>query len=151
MKQVLWFFILVPGFLSCNQESNELGKVSILQTTEKIISNYPTGEPKFVEVYELMDGELQISEFKELYVSGKVRMSGKLNSKKNRSGLWIAYFENGNKWSTGFYQDGQENGKKQVWYEDGKPMYEGEMVNDKPAGKWTFWDEKGNISTRFYE
>ncbi|MCP4582306.1 MAG: hypothetical protein GY839_11890 [candidate division Zixibacteria bacterium] len=65
--------------------------------------------------------------------------SGKLN------GRFITWYDNGIKRQTGAYKDGKMNCIYMEWSPDGKKVVEGEMVAGLNQGKWTFWDENGNI------
>jgi antitoxin component YwqK of YwqJK toxin-antitoxin module len=43
-------------------------------------------------------------------------------------------------------KDGMENGGVIGWHASGAKQYKGEMKNDNLNGRYTQWDEKGNIT-----
>lgn len=118
---------------------------------EKVIETYPDGSPKVIEYYIVEHGIERIHGFKEFYASGETRIQGLFSDDKKRTGLWESFYEDGKKWSEGYYQDGIENGMKQVWYQSGKLRYAGEVKDGKPIGDWIFWDEEGSKTTKSYK
>lgn len=118
---------------------------------EKVVDTYPTGSPKVIEYYIVEHGIERIHAFSEFYLSGETRIQGLFSDSKKRSGLWESFYEDGKKWSEGYYLDGIENGIKQVWYESGKLRYTGEVKDGKPIGDWYFWDEAGNKTLKSYK
>ena len=116
--------------------------------TKKPISFHESGEIKDVNLVSL---EEQIVGFEEFYANEKTRIIGRLDDQGRRTGVWEAYYENGNLWSQGEYLKGKETGLKIVWYENGKKRYQGTQMNDKPVGEWLFWDKAGLESKKTYE
>jgi len=57
----------------------------------------------------------------------------------NRDGLWIEWYENGQKKSLVNYSDGKLNGDSLSWYDDGREAYTGSFKNDKKDGIHTAW------------
>ena len=150
MKYFAFSILVIVGFLSCDPTKEKQPDESKVQLIEKVVDKYPDGAKKSVDEYQLVDGGEELYGFKEFHPSGDVKISGRFNSQKQREGLWKAFFENGNKWSVGFYENGVENGEKKVWYENGSLRYQGAMKDNKPQGNWVFWDESGNETTKFY-
>lgn len=50
---------------------------------------------------------------------------------KDRNGTYCQFYENGNKYSEGYYVNGKEDGLFTIFYDDGKPSFEGCYVNGK--------------------
>jgi len=55
------------------------------------------------------------------------------------------YDENGQKESEGNYINGKKNGNWTFWHENGQKESEGNYINGKKNGNWTYWNEKGQI------
>jgi antitoxin component YwqK of YwqJK toxin-antitoxin module len=48
-------------------------------------------------------------------------------------------------WSETTFKAGIKNGKTTTWYENGKKRYDGFYKNDLESGKWTYWNEAGEL------
>jgi len=48
-------------------------------------------------------------------------------------GLWVAWYENGNKKEMGTYKNGELEGPYTTWYENGQKELEGTYRNGKKA------------------
>lgn len=67
-------------------------------------------------------------------------------------GIYVQWYDNGQKWVYGQYQDGKEQGLWTWWYDNGRKESEGQFQNGKPQGLWTYWDKEGKkISETMYE
>jgi antitoxin component YwqK of YwqJK toxin-antitoxin module/predicted esterase len=53
------------------------------------------------------------------------------------------FYENGQKRCEGEFLDGKKDGKWTYWHENGSKEMEEEYVQGKPNGKWTLWDKEG--------
>jgi len=62
-------------------------------------------------------------------------------------GLWTEWHRNGQKAGESRYQDGKQQGLGTSWYENGQKSGEGHVQNDKPQGLWTWWHENGQKMT----
>jgi len=82
--------------------------------------------------------------FAELYDNGQVKIKGNLLDDQ-RHGRWESFYENGVKWSEDNYYQGEKNGRTVSYYPTGMFRYQGTYIDDIEAGKWTFYDEEGNI------
>ena len=84
------------------------------------------------------------------YPNGVIKFTGFFRFGK-RHGQWMAFYENGIKWSECFYDQGKRQGSSQVFYPNGKLQYSGWFKNDKRDSLWFFYDEKGvEIDRRAY-
>lgn len=81
----------------------------------------------------------------EYHPNGKLKIKGKLNANGNRQGLWIAYYDNGIKWSESYYTDGKRDGHTLTFHPNGQVRYVGEYKNDLKIGLWRFYDESGEL------
>ncbi len=79
------------------------------------------------------------------YPSYKVQMTG-ITINDKRQGNWIYWYENGKKWSDGFFKDGLSDSTRIVWYENGNKRYEGSYKNGKECGTWKFYLENATLA-----
>ncbi len=100
---------------------------------------YPNGSPYHV-IYTKQSEQMVTEIF--FYPSYKVQMTG-TSFNNQREGKWNYWYENGKPWSEGYYTKGENDSIRNVWYENGHKRYEGLYRNGKEAGKWKFYDEKG--------
>lgn len=68
---------------------------------------------------------------------------GKLNH-----GLWLQWWDNGNPWIEGQYEDGRKTGRWIERYENGQKTSEGDFLRDKEHGLWTVWYINGQMRTQ---
>ena len=83
----------------------------------------------------------------EYHPNGNIKMEGNLNDNGQREGLWIAYYEDGTKWSESYYVDGLRDGHNLSFYPNGQVRYIGEYKNDQKVGTWKFYAEDGSLET----
>lgn len=85
-----------------------------------------------------------VEEHKETYDNGNLRIKGKKVNGK-REGLWVSYYQNGNKWSETTFEAGVKSGPTTTYYEDGMMRYTGQYENDLKTGTWKFYTEDGKL------
>lgn len=83
--------------------------------------------------------------YNEYYENGQLKIEGTYDENKQRTGLWVSYYENGIVWSKSYYLDGKKNGHSITFFPSGKVRYVGEYKDDEMSGNWTFKDEQGNV------
>jgi len=66
------------------------------------------------------------------------------------AGTWSHWYE-GVLMAQADYLDGVLDGFWRAWYEDGSPRVVGHYRRGKPWGLWSFWDRRGNKTTRLHE
>ncbi|MFZ4401657.1 MAG: toxin-antitoxin system YwqK family antitoxin [Bacteroidales bacterium] len=103
---------------------------------------YSNGSPYHV-IY-TKPGEKMTTEI-FFYPSYKIQMLG-TSINNQREGKWSYWYENGNLWSEGYYKNAENDSIRSVWYENGNKRYEGLYRNGKEAGKWKFYEEKGQLA-----
>jgi len=62
-----------------------------------------------------------------------------------RNGECISFYESGRMCSDDYFTNGLIDGSSTTYYDNGQKRYEGTFVKGKPAGKWSFWDDKGKL------
>lgn len=129
------FFLSIIVFLSsCDNSGNEIDNEDATSTSEDTTVTYSkdlTSSNKTVEYHP----------------NGNIKMEGNLNDDGQRQGLWIAYYENGTKWSESYYVDGIRDGHSLSFYPNGRIRYVGEYKNDVKVGEWKFYNEDGSLAT----
>jgi antitoxin component YwqK of YwqJK toxin-antitoxin module len=76
------------------------------------------------------------------YPNKNIMAHGFLKENK-KEGLWVYYYENGNKFREIHYENGIENGKWLMWYENKNLYIEDYKQNGKSNGKWNEYYENG--------
>ena len=66
-----------------------------------------------------------------------------LNSDAGVNGLFVKWYENGQKAFETDNVDGKETGPVTSWYENGQKKTEGQNTLGKATGHWTYWYENG--------
>ena len=110
---------------------------------EHVQSTYDNGKPKLIRTYKSKDMKVLIKET-SFYPDGGKKMEGSFKNDL-RDGTWSYWYSNGNLWSRGNYEKGNEKGIKTVWHENGQKYYEGYSDNGVRKGIWKYWDETGKI------
>ena len=87
------------------------------------------------------------ADYQEYYESGKLKIEGNYDANNQRHGLWVSYYENGQKWSESVYKNGLKNGHSITFFPNGNVRYVGDYKEDKKTGTWTFYNETGEVSS----
>ncbi|MBN3035799.1 MAG: hypothetical protein JW861_09450 [Bacteroidales bacterium] len=130
---LITIFVLSGMAMACKQEPVKVVRES-----------WPDGQPRIV-IYYADPGQEQPIREEQFYEDGTPRLEGNYENGQ-RTGRWIYWYPNGNKWSEANYKAGVDHGTKTVWHESGQKYYEGEMTEGKRSGIWRFWDEQGNLT-----
>ena len=130
----LFGILLLSSFiiLSCSREKRVVEE------------SYPDGSPKRVCIYKGRGENRQMIRETAYYPNGKLRMDGTYKDNK-RDGQWIYWFENGSKWSEGFFTEGKNDSVRLIYYPNGKKRYEFYYKNGLRVGIWRFYDESGKL------
>ena len=62
-------------------------------------------------------------------------------------GKWTVWYNNVQQWYEGNYKDGKRDGKVTWWYENGQKRLEENYKDGDLDGKWTWWYEDGQIDS----
>jgi len=79
------------------------------------------------------------------YKNGVIEIQGQMKDGK-REGVWKSFYQNGGPWSETTFVAGKREGATTSFYENGQKRYVGFFANDRESGKWSFWDEQGNLA-----
>lgn len=130
MKYLNLFLISIV-FVSCADKKEE--------KKQETKSNFPA--PVVPEEKKIVtDGTEQT-----FYPNGQLKTEGQMEKGK-REGRWVSFYENGLPWSETHFKNGVRDGATTTWYENGQKRYTGFYTNNKPSGKWIFWDDQGNVA-----
>jgi len=113
---------------------------------KEVTENYPDGTPKRVDYYAKQGDGRYIAKSVFFYESGKKRVEGNYNAEGKKEGKWVYWYENGNKWSEGYFADGLDDGKRTTWHDNGKLHFSGRLDHGKRIGTWKFYDENGKLT-----
>lgn len=84
------------------------------------------------------------------YPNGIIKFSGFFRFGK-RHGQWMAFYDNGKKWSECFYDKGKKHGLTQVFHPNGELFYTGWYKEDAKDSLWFFYNDKGQeVDRRAY-
>mgnify|MGYP006094324845 CR=1 FL=1 len=119
------FAAVVFLLVSCSQTESDI-------TTKKNITINQDQET-------ISDGE-----FIEHHPNGKLKTKGRLKNGK-RTGMWFAYYSNGNLYSENKYKKGELNGKTATYYPNGNLQYVGLFINNKKDDSWFFYLKDGTL------
>ncbi|MEI6489046.1 MAG: hypothetical protein WCP52_08795 [Bacteroidota bacterium] len=137
MKHFAWSFIII-SFLACKNNVTNPPKP-------------PTQDSSKATNVIKKQVKVENGEYIERYDNGMIRIKGMMKNGK-RDGLWRSWYVNGVPWSETTFKDGVKTGPTSTWYPNNRKRYDGFYVDDKEAGKWTYWDEKGKeLSSKIYE
>lgn len=98
-----------------------------------------TENPSFQATYEKAD-------YQEFYESGQLKIEGNYDQNEQRHGLWVSYYDNGQKWSESSYKNGLKHGHSITFFPNGNVRYVGEYKEDEKSGTWTFYNEEGEVT-----
>jgi len=86
------------------------------------------------------------ADYQEFYEDGQLKIEGNYDANNQRHGIWVSYYDNGQKWSESVYQNGLKNGHSITFFPNGNVRYVGDYKEDKKTGVWTFYDESGEVT-----
>ena len=134
MRYLFLFFTVSLLFIRCSQQDTQQEWI--------IIDNYETGNPKSQRSLDLNADSTY--NYRELYPSGKIKITGKKKNEK-RVGLWKSFYEEDEQlWSIGDYTDGIRNGRSIIYHQNGNLWMSGYYKNDKLDGIWVTLNNEGD-------
>lgn len=127
-------------FTSCNTEKTDQAKQESLQGISKADSvNIATELNKYL--IQPPDSDYT-GDYTDKYPNGVIKFTGFFRFGL-RHGQWMAFYENGLKWSECFYDKGKKNGSTMVFHPNGQLQYSGWYKQDQKDSLWFFYDDKG--------
>lgn len=76
----------------------------------------------------------------------QVKISGRYDENKGRTGIWKYYSPEGVELSVTVYMNGLRDGHTVVKHPNGALHYTGEYYEDERVGEWKFYDENGELT-----
>lgn len=133
MKKLLYILLFIATLYACSDAKNN---DNILIET--------TIDSEIVED-NVHENSISPGEFVEYHPNGNIKMKGRYDSNKKRTGLWISYYDNNVKWSESYYVDGKRDGHSLTFFPNGGVRYRGEYKMEQKIGTWTFYNESGEV------
>ena len=93
------------------------------------------------EIIEIVPGGAH----QEYHPNGQLKIDGQYDKNSQRTGLWISYYENGEKWSESYYVEGVQDGHSLTFFPNGQVRFVGEYKAGERIGEWRFYDESGEL------
>ncbi len=116
------------------------------KTETVVIDTWENGKPKKTMEYIIEeDGKKTAYKETSYHHNEQKFIEGTYDTKQERNGEWISWFDDGKKNSQGTYVNGELDGKYTVWYPNGNIHYTGRYKKGKQIGKWKFYSEDGNL------
>ncbi|MBP5396572.1 MAG: hypothetical protein J6X35_11065 [Bacteroidales bacterium] len=118
--------------------------ISCKQDVEKrVISRYADNRPRVVQEY-ITVGDSSVLHKETHYFPGEKKYIEKsFNESGVPDGVWVSWYENGNKNSEGTYRNGRWHGVYRVWHPNGRLFYTGEYDRGRRTGIWKYYDSTG--------
>ena len=138
--------LLILGIVSCSTQSHndvKEGVSEIVIWNDTVIkSKYDDGSIHTVWGFQTNDNDMHYEW--QYYRNGNLWLEGPKYD-TIRHGIWKGYNEQGSLLAQGTYKIGKASGIYTVWYDNGVKFYEGNMLNGKRVGEWSFYDKERNI------
>lgn len=81
-------------------------------------------------------------DYVDKYPNGIIKFTGNFRFGV-RHGHWMAFYDNGVKWSECYYDKGKKHGETIVYFPNGQVHYKGWYKNDLKDSLWFYYDEAG--------
>jgi len=131
----IWLFLIVLFLASCQTPLHE-----------EIIETYDDGTPKRVQYFSGEEEEKVMVKETFYYENGNLRVEGEFNESGKKDGKWVYFYEDGKKWSEGYFYEGLNHKKRTTWHENGVKHYEGTYDKGERVGIWKFYNEQGALT-----
>ena len=118
--------------VSCRQE-----------VEQRVVSRYADNRPRVVREYITINDSSVLHKEIHYFPGQKKYIEKNFNDSGEPDGVWVSWYENGNKNSEGTYRDGQWHGTYKVWHPNGRLFYSGEYEHGRRVGIWKFYDSTG--------
>lgn len=133
-------FAMIILFMQCN--GNEKEKTG-LQKQDSIRNADSAKNLQPVNIYATIPPDPDYTgDYVDRYKNGIIKFNGSFRFGK-RHGQWMAFYDNGMKWSECYYDKGKRQGESTVYFPNGKLHYKGWFKNDLRDSLWFFYDEAG--------
>lgn len=77
------------------------------------------------------------------FKNGLIQQKGVFNHECKRKGLWVSWYDNGQKKTSGRYLNNLKEGPWTNWYDNGRRMQKGYYQQDAKEGVWIYWYGNG--------
>ena len=128
----LWILIGVLFLVSCQPKLEE-----------RISETFPDGKPKRIQYYTGEGEGKYLAKEVFMYPEGKKKVEGWYNKDGRRDGKWTYWYQDGKRWSEGYFSNGMDDKMRTTWHENGQLHYKGRYDKGIRVGVWKFYDESG--------
>ncbi len=139
IRDGLWKFYYESGALKTRGQYSMGRKIKIWNNF------YEEGDIKSQIYYDEQRGE-----YKEFYISGKLKAKGVKIRDKNE-GAWEYYYENGSVQARGGFVGGVKEGLWEFFHPNGNTSATGTYKNGLEEGEWTHYDQDGVLTSQGVE
>jgi antitoxin component YwqK of YwqJK toxin-antitoxin module len=133
MRYIPLFLVLV--FLAACSEKLE----------ERVTETFDDGKTKRVQYFKGEGEDRYMKKDLFYYENGNKRVEGEYNKEGQKDGKWTYWYEDGKKWSEGYFSEGLNHKKRTTWHENGEMHYTGTYDKGKRVGVWKFYSEEGEL------
>lgn len=107
------------------------------------VQKSPDGRVEKVTKYKIDGDKKEIVKETRFYANGNKEVEGEYKNEK-KHGKWTYWFESGDVWSEGEFDNGERTGESKVYSKEKKLVFTGYYKKGKPDGKWVFYNKEGN-------
>ncbi len=134
--------LVVISFLMSHCKSNQSGEETGIKQDSLTAARKPeTINPN--TQYAITPPDVDYTgDYVDKYPNGIIKFTGFFRFGK-RHGQWMAFYDNGIKWSECYYDKGLKQGESIVYYPNGKIHYKGWFKKDMRDSLWFYYDEAG--------
>ena len=127
-------FIVLVFLVSCAEKLDEV-----------VAETHNDGSTKRVQYFKGEGEDRFLRKDVFYYENGQKRVEGEYNREGKKDGKWTYWYEDGNKWSEGYFKDGLNHKERTTWHETGEMHYTGNYEMGKRVGVWKFYNEDGEL------
>lgn len=134
MMRYIPFFLVALFLVSCAEKLEE-----------QVAETHNNGKVKRIKYFKAEGEDKFLRKEAFFYENGQKRMEGEYNREGKKDGKWTYWYENGNKWSEGYFSEGLNHKERTTWHENGNLHYTGVYDKGKRVGVWKFYNEEGEM------
>ena len=113
---------------------------------ELVSETYPDGKAKRIQYFKGEGDQRYLARDVFLYPDGTKKVEGWYNQAGKKDGKWTYWYQDGKKWSEGYFTNGIDDKLRTTWHENGQMHYRGKYNKGKRVGTWKFYDENGKVT-----
>ena len=127
-------FLVLAFLVSCGEKLDEV-----------VAETHEDGSAKRVQYFKGEGEDRFLRKDLFYYDNGQKRVEGEYNKDGKKDGKWTYWYEDGSKWSEGYFKNGLNHKKRTTWHESGEMHYTGTYEEGERVGVWKFFNEEGEL------